>query len=123
MHHGAERGQVETRTVFPPFRENAFPAATGYPPELNLDPVVFFGALLEEYLFAVLHGLFFMSLIAENEQRMEHLDAAVRRLDETSEQLARQQRTLRQEEITEEIEVILLSAAATAAPVGGPRHD
>ena len=123
VHHGAQRGAVETRTVFPPFRESGPSAVGGYAPELNLTPVRFFTALLEEYLVAVLHGLFFISLIAENQQRMEHLDSAVRRLDETSERLGRQQRTLRQEEITEEIEVILLSAAATAARIGGPRHE
>ena len=123
VHHGAQRGEVETRTVFPPFRESDPHAANGYAPELNLTPARFFTALLEDYLVAVLHGLFFISLIAENQQRMEHLDSAVRRLDETREQLGRQQRTLRQEEITEEIEVILLSAEATAAPTGDRHHE
>jgi F0F1-type ATP synthase gamma subunit len=40
------------------------------------------------------------------------MDAAVRRLERTSAELLRRCNTLRQEEITEEIEVIMLSVKA-----------
>ena len=50
--------------------------------------------------------------MAESRQRMAHLEGAVQRLDEQSEALHRQENILRQEEIIEEIEVILLSAVS-----------
>jgi F-type H+-transporting ATPase subunit gamma len=40
------------------------------------------------------------------------MDTAVRRLEKTSAELVRRNNTLRQEEITEEIEVIMLSVEA-----------
>jgi len=79
------------------------------PPLLNLAPERFFAELVEHYLFAALHEILYTSLMAENHQRIEHLEGAIRRLDEKNEALTRQCRALRQEEITEEIEVILLS--------------
>lgn len=115
IHHTNERDGIHIRSVFPPFQEQMTTDHPGYPPELNLPPRQFFAQLVEAYLFSVLHGLFFLSLSAENQQRMDHLDGAVRRLDERSEQVDSQQRILRQEEITEEIEVILLSAEASTS--------
>ena len=49
--------------------------------------------------------------MAENHRRMTLLEGAVRRLDDESTELARRYNMLRQEEIIEEIEVILLSTA------------
>ena len=66
--------------------------------------------LLEQYLFARLHELLYSSLLAENEARLEHLESAVQRLERKSGELFRRRNVLRQEEITEEIEVIMLSA-------------
>lgn len=51
---------------------------------------------------------FVVSLLAENQYRVQHLEGAVRRLDERLEELATRARSLRQEEINEEIEMILL---------------
>ena len=50
--------------------------------------------------------------MAESQQRVMHLDGAVQHMDEQSEELHRQSNVLRQEEIIEEIEVILLSAVS-----------
>ena len=47
--------------------------------------------------------------MAENLRRVEHLEAAVRHLDKKAADLRRRCNALRQEEIIEEIEVILLS--------------
>ena len=47
---------------------------------------------------------------AENQQRVRHLEGAVERLDDQLGTLERRRHRLRQEEITEEIEVILLNA-------------
>lgn len=65
---------------------------------------------MEQYLFATLHEIAYVSLMAENQRRLRHLDGAVRHLDEQSAVLARRSNSLRQEEIIEEIEVILLGS-------------
>ena len=68
--------------------------------------------LTEQYLFAALHEIVYTSLMQENNHRVAHLERAVRRLDEEAEDLTRKCNALRQEEIVEEIEVILLSATS-----------
>jgi F-type H+-transporting ATPase subunit gamma len=68
--------------------------------------------LVDQYLFAALHELLYTSLMAENQQRVMHLESAVRHLDEELSELNRQINILRQEEITEEIEVLLLSTGS-----------
>ena len=50
--------------------------------------------------------------MAENHRRAQHLEGAIRHLDEESGELKRRSNALRQEEIIEEIEVILLSATS-----------
>jgi F-type H+-transporting ATPase subunit gamma len=82
----------------------------GNPPILNLEPNHFFSELIDHYLFAILYEIFYISLIAENHRRLQHLDAAVQHLDEDTASLHRKSQVYRQEEITEEIEVILLNA-------------
>jgi F-type H+-transporting ATPase subunit gamma len=52
--------------------------------------------------------------MAEHLHRVQHLDAATHRLEEQAAELSLKRNTLRQEEITEEIEVILLSTEALA---------
>jgi F-type H+-transporting ATPase subunit gamma len=81
-------------------------------PLLYLQPHVFVTGLAEQYLFAALHELLYSSLMAENQRRMQHMDSAVRRLERTAAELWQRRNILRQEEITEEIEVIMLSVQA-----------
>jgi F-type H+-transporting ATPase subunit gamma len=81
-------------------------------PLLYLQPQVFATGLAEQYLFAALHALLYSSLMAENQRRIQHMDAAVRRLERTAAELWQKRNILRQEEITEEIEVIMLSVQA-----------
>ena len=54
--------------------------------------------------------------MAENQRRVAHLESAVKQLDDKSANLLRRSNTLRQEEITEEIEMILLSKASLEVP-------
>jgi len=112
IYHGNEGGEVRKRALFPPF--GALPAIPhpGLPPQLQLSPSALFAALLDQYLFAVLSEVLYTSLMAENQKRVQHLEAALRHLDERREDLARRSHALRQEEITEEIEVILLNVEA-----------
>ena len=79
---------------------------------LNLQPRDFFLELTDQYVFAALHEALYASLMAENDRRVRHLEGAVRNLDDRSTDLRRKCNALRQEEIIEEIEVILLSTSA-----------
>jgi F-type H+-transporting ATPase subunit gamma len=56
--------------------------------------------------------MLYTSLMMENHQRVAHLEGAVKHLGGESAELASKCNGLRQEEIIEEIEVILLSAAS-----------
>ena len=84
----------------------------GLPPLLNLSSQRLLGALLEQYLFALTHAWLFAALMAENQRRMQHLDQAGHHLEQRIDYLGKRRNMLRQEEIIEELEVILLSAAS-----------
>ena len=87
---------------------------SGHPPRLHLPPASVFAALLDQYLFAILSEALYSSLMAENQKRQQHLESAVQHLDDRREELQRRSHALRQEEIIEEIEVILLNVADPA---------
>lgn len=91
----------------PPARARALP----YPVLLNLPPAGFFAALTDQYLYAALQSALYESLLQENQTRLEHMEQAIRKLQDDLDALDRRRNHLRQEEITEEIEVILLNAS------------
>ncbi len=100
-------------SVFQPFRQfDDKIAHFGHAPLLNLSPPSFLTELVDHYLFAALHELFYSSLMAENTLRLQHMDNAIHRIEKDSMELSSKKSRLRQEEITEEIEVIMLSAEA-----------
>jgi F-type H+-transporting ATPase subunit gamma len=102
-------------SVLQPFRPFKLTRQSfSHPPLLNMEPRVFLGELAGQYLFAALHELFYSSLMAENQRRMQHMDHAVRRIEQDSTELQLKRNVLRQEEIIEEIEVIMLSVEALA---------
>jgi len=116
VYHGNEHGGLRERLLFPPFADGPRPTRRyGHPPLLHVPPQELFAALIDQYLFAVLHATLYTSLMAENEHRVQHLDAAIRHVDDRRTELARLGRVLRQEEIIEEIEVILLSVESPPA--------
>ncbi|WP_428826589.1 FoF1 ATP synthase subunit gamma [Azonexus sp. IMCC34842] len=110
LYHCAATGDIRQRRLLPlrdlPAPERRHP----YPAELNLPPETFLRGLTGHYLHAVLNEVLYSSLMAENRQRQVHMDSALQRLDEDSARLKLTYNIQRQEEITEEIEVILLSA-------------
>ncbi|WP_078085121.1 F0F1 ATP synthase subunit gamma [Microbulbifer mangrovi] len=117
LYHDPEQEAVVVRDLLPPFQQlPAGDAASNGPPNLNLSPTQFLIALVDQYLFATLQEILYVSLMAENLQRMQHLEGAVRYLDQNLDTLKRRGNQLRQEEITEEIEVILLSATSVKPP-------
>jgi F-type H+-transporting ATPase subunit gamma len=85
-------------------------------PVLNLAPAEVLRDLVRHSLDAHLHELFYASLAAENQRRLEHMESALDRVAGESARLRLRRNVLRQEEITEEIEVILLTADALKAP-------
>jgi len=103
-----------TKTIAPlPLPERP-PRPHRHPPQLTLAPHTFFADLLEQALLLSLQEAFSVSLIAENRRRLAHMEGALKRLDEITVRLARRLNASRQEEITQEIEVIMLSAEALA---------
>ena len=112
FHHAANEEAIKVSVLQPFRRPESNSTRFPYPPLLNLEPQSFLAGLAEQYLFAALHELLYSSLMAENQRRMQHMDSAVRRLERTSSDLLLKRNTLRQEEITEEIEIIMLSVEA-----------
>lgn len=79
-------------------------------PLLYLKNRDFFLQLTDFYLFNALRRILYVSLMIENQHRIQHLENANHHLDDKTEALNRKINALRQEEIIEEIEVILLNS-------------
>lgn len=109
--HDAE-GEPRLRRLLPLSAPK--PPHFSHPPRLQLAPAEFLIQLLDHYLLAALYGLLYGSVAAENRRRVEHMESALHRLDDTIARLAIKRNALRQEEIVEEIEVILSSEQAFA---------
>ena len=110
LRHDQLKRDILAQPLLPPFQQT--PTAhspASYPPQLTLSPPQFLSDLIQQYLYAHLYSALSASLLAENEYRVAHLEGAIRHLDERSVELGRLRRSLRQEEIIEEIEVILLN--------------
>jgi F-type H+-transporting ATPase subunit gamma len=118
LHHAGREGELRTQHVLPPFQDLAPARDFGHAPLLNLDADTFFAELVDQFLFAALHEMFYASLMAENYRRVRHLEGAIRHLEEHTAQLSLKRNILRQEEITEELEVIMLSADALGSGAG-----
>jgi F-type H+-transporting ATPase subunit gamma len=107
--NGVEGLQRTALLPFEPPRGTPLQAAA---PELNLSPETFVREFVDQYLDAALHSIFATSLLSENRARLGHMTVALDRLDDNLETLARRIHRLRQEEITREVEMILLSTEA-----------
>jgi F-type H+-transporting ATPase subunit gamma len=112
FHHDAAEETIKVSDLGPFQKPEAKTIRFAHAPLVYLQPQTFFAGLADQYLFAVLHELLYSSLMAENQRRMQHMDAAVQRLERRSTELLQKRNLLRQEEITEEIEVIMLSVEA-----------
>lgn len=116
LYHDDEKGGLSVRRLLPPDL-HVGGAEWRTPPLLQLAPREFLHGFLLHYLFLGLNELFTVSLLAENQYRVQHLEGAVRRLDERLVELSSRVRSLRQEEITEEIEMILLAGTPADLPI------
>jgi len=116
LYHSGGDG-IAMQKLLPPFQQlTRQDKGYTHPPVLHLSAPQFMLELTEHYLFAALHSILSSSLMAENQNRMTHLESAVSHLDDRSQELARRCRAMRQEEIIEEIEVILLSSSGLDEP-------
>jgi F-type H+-transporting ATPase subunit gamma len=119
LYHDDEKGALAVRRLLPP-EIPADHTPWRAPPLLQLPPREFLHGFLQHYLLLGLSELFTVSLLAENQYRVQHLEGAVHRLDERLAALSTRANALRQEEITEEIEMILLASPVADFPgVGG----
>ncbi|MBG56840.1 MAG: hypothetical protein CMK46_00965 [Porticoccus sp.] len=112
---------IREQRLLPPFHNLAVLSEEqvrtfSHPPLLHQPPRELLAELTEYYLFAVLFEMLYISLMAENHHRVAHLEGAVRHLEDEEAELTRACNVLRQEEITEEIEVILLGAENLGGP-------
>ena len=82
-----------------------------FPPLLNVPAEEARRQMAEQYLLALFYGVFYLSLMAENQERLRHMDGALNRLDDEQQQMRSRFNALRQESITEELEVIQLNAS------------
>jgi len=124
FYHEPDREKIATTQILPPFEQSRktvplFP----HPPLLNLRPAAFLAELIDHYLFAALHQILYVSLMAENQHRVQHLEGAVHHLEDKSADLLHRCNVLRQEEIIEEIEVILLSESSHNQPIRKKTYD
>ncbi len=110
VHHDPASEGGGIRVHEPIKRAPGRPLHMSYPPVLNLDPFVFAADLIDHHLFSLLHEVCYSSLMAENLRRFQHMDKAIQRLEKDMAELALRRNSLRQEEITEEIEIIMLNA-------------
>lgn len=113
FHHQPDTDAVKTVSLHPSGSAKVTPAVAGYAPRLNVPPREFLTGFTDHYLLAALCASFYDSLMAENQRRMRHMENAVKRIEQDSEKLIKRRNSLRQEEITEEIEIIMLAMANT----------
>ncbi|BCB26884.1 hypothetical protein SKTS_17700 [Sulfurimicrobium lacus] len=112
IYHSSETEDIKMRRLLPLPEPKPLAHHYSHAPLLTLAPDDFLAKLTDHYLYAALHEAFYSSLMVENQQRLEHMDKAIRQLDKRVTECALHINRLRQEEITEEIETIMLSLEA-----------
>lgn len=113
IHHedGDAHGRVAAVCPFSP-QAPAHSRKEAFAPLLNVSAAELYPQLFEQYLFSVLYRAFYLSFLAENHERLRHMEGALSSLDRKWSRMRRLSNALRQEEITEELEVIMLSVNA-----------
>jgi F-type H+-transporting ATPase subunit gamma len=110
MYHEPAQKQVVMKNILPAFADLlSAPEQYATAPDINLPPTVLLNELAEHHLLALLYNNLYAALMAENLSRIDHMENALQRIDEKTLGLTQQCNILRQEEIIEEIEIILLN--------------
>jgi len=111
MHNENGKDNPVTTHILPAFQQTTQQNIHhNTPAQQNLSNSHLFSDLVDEYVFAALNDIFYDALMTENQRRVQHLESAVHQLSEKINALSLKRNEIRQEEITEEIEVIMLSA-------------
>jgi F-type H+-transporting ATPase subunit gamma len=96
-------------TLILPLTARGGPARSASPPDINLTPHRLIREFIDYYVDAALHELFSTSLVSENRLRLERMTKALEHIDKSAGGLIQRLNRVRQEDITQEIETILLS--------------
>ena len=110
LYHCHATGRIRHRRLLPLHDLPPPPDPSAFAPDLNLSPEAFLQGLTRHYLYAVLNDVLYSSLMVENQRRHAQMDSALNKLDDDRTQLRLAYNAQRQEDITEEIEVLLLAA-------------
>jgi F-type H+-transporting ATPase subunit gamma len=112
IYNDGGEAQLETLETYPlEARNQDSPVVFPFPPLLYQTPAQIYPLLLEQHLFAALYSLFYLSFLAENRERLRHMDGALGKIEKDWSRMTLRANALRQEEITEELEIILMSPA------------
>ncbi|SFI49671.1 F-type H+-transporting ATPase subunit gamma [Nitrosomonas sp. Nm34] len=103
-----ESEQIRLRQLLPLSLPEA-EVTYSHPPLLYLKSAQFLTKLTDQYLYMLLHEVFYSSFMMENRKRLAHMDSAIHHLEKDTARLRMRANRLRQEEIINEIEIILLS--------------
>lgn len=109
---GAGQSEIRREMLFP--IADASPRARGTPPLLNLPPERLAERLVEEHLFGALAHAGMESVASESGARLLSMQFARHNIDDKRTELERDERMLRQEEITIEMLDVVTGAASMA---------
>ncbi|MDH5751106.1 MAG: F0F1 ATP synthase subunit gamma [Deltaproteobacteria bacterium] len=107
LHHDHDTRAVEVVNLLDLPRRDT--PAHGSPPCLLRPAHEVLQGLVEHHLMSVFTRIFHTSLMAEMRSRLSHMESATSRIETRTGELIIRRNMLRQEEITQEIEIILLS--------------
>ncbi|MDH5256819.1 MAG: F0F1 ATP synthase subunit gamma [Gammaproteobacteria bacterium] len=111
-YHNVDESKPVFFDVLPAFQSlETTEVAFSTPALSNLTKDVLFYSLLDEYLFSVLNQIVYAAFMSENQYRIRHIENSLNKLNEKIEHLSLKRNEARQEEITEELEVIMLSSS------------
>jgi F-type H+-transporting ATPase subunit gamma len=117
IHNVYSNGGSSVALTYPfEFSRPKGPSAFPFAPLLNVPPAELRPQLFEQYLFAMFYGILYLSFLAENHERLRHMDGALNALGEEEQRLQRLSNSLRQETITEELEIIMLNIGNSEKP-------
>lgn len=115
--HNSYDGEGSRVEVNSPFEFAKLPVtpAFAFAPLLNVPPAEVRMQIVEQFLFALFYRIFYLSFTAENHERLRHMEGALNKIQDQQQRLKQHANSLRQESITEELEIILLSAEGMRA--------
>ena len=109
--HNSYDGEGSRVEVNSPFEFAKLPVtpAFAFAPLLNVPPAELRMQIVEQFLFALFCRILYLSFTAENHERLRHMEGAMNKIRDEQQRLKQLANSLRQESITEELEIILLS--------------